>query len=208
MIAAVNADEESITRAASECKSRFPTEANYLHLAFVLPGLLHPERSPSQLSEPSVLETFRTNVVGPMMMMKHFAPYLPRKSTSLPPSAELQNLPSSHATYAHVSARIGSITDNKLGGWYSYRASKAALNQVSKTFDNHLQTQSGDKAISIALHPGTVKTDLSKAFWANVREDKLFEPSFAAEKLYDVVRTRSTGARGKIWDWQGHEVPP
>ena len=202
------ADEESIKLAASECKSRFPKETNYLHLAFVLPGILHPEKSPAQISEPSTLQTFRTNTIGPMIFLKHFSPFLPRKSISLPSSDELQNLPSSHATYAHLSARVGSITDNRLGGWYSYRASKAALNQVTKTFDNYLQAMSGDKAMSITLHPGTVKTDLSKDFWANVREEKLFEPSFAAERLHEVIKNLSIQARGKCWDWQGHEVPP
>ena len=62
--------------------------------------------------------------------------------------------------------------------------------------------------MSITLHPGTVKTDLSKDFWANVREEKLFEPSFAAKRLYEVVRDLPLQGRGKCWDWQGQEVPP
>lgn len=107
-----------------------------------------------------------------------------------------------------MSARVGSISDNRLGGWYSYRASKAGVNQITKTFDNHLRIKSDDKAIAIALHPGTVKTGLSHEFWGNVQEDKLFSAEFSAEKLLDVIRSRRLEDRGKCWDWKGEEVPP
>lgn len=107
-----------------------------------------------------------------------------------------------------MSARVGSISDNTLGGWYSYRASKAALNQVTKTFDNYLRATAGDKAVALALHPGTVKTGLSKKFWANVKGEKLFSPRFAAERLVDVVRGMGVEGRGRCWDWEGKEVPP
>ena len=145
-----------------------------------------------------------------MLFLKHFSPFLPRKATSLPSSSsnEMRGLATNHAIYAQMSARVGSVTDNRLGGWYSYRASKAALNQVTRTFDNYLQTQSGEKAMSVTLHPGTVKTKLSEDFWSNVRKDKLFEPEFAAERLFEVVRNLGIEARGKCWDWQGLEIPP
>lgn len=139
-----------------------------------------------------------------MMMLKHFSPFLPKKSTQL---SNASNLPHS-AVWATMSARVGSITDNGLGGWYSYRASKAAVNQMTKTFDNYLRTAAGDNAMAISLHPGTVKTGLSKEFWNNVKEEKLFTPEFSAEKLVDVVRSRGKDDRGKCWDWKGEEVPP
>lgn len=139
-----------------------------------------------------------------MMLLKHFSPFLPRKATTL---SELDNLPS-HAVWANMSARVGSITDNGLGGWYSYRASKAAVNQVTKTFDNHLKTSAGENAMAISLHPGTVKTDFSREFWGNVKEEKLFSPEFSAEKLLEVVCGRQVGDRGKFFDWKGEEVPP
>lgn len=173
-------------------------------MSFVVPGLLFPEKSPQQINYEDALLTFQTNTLGPMMMLKHFSQFLPRKSTQL---AQLPELPAS-AVWATMSARVGSISDNQLGGWYSYRASKAAVNQVTKTFDNYLRVSAGDNAMAISLHPGTVKTGLSKEFWGNVKEEKLFSGPFAAEKLVDVVKRRTMNHRGKCWDWKGEEVPP
>ncbi|KAK3068524.1 hypothetical protein LTR53_013836 [Teratosphaeriaceae sp. CCFEE 6253] len=200
-------DEQTIHDAAAEASDLFPKKDFYLHLALGLPGILYPEKSPAQIDYEHALQTFRTNTLGPMMLLKHFSPFLPRKSTRLPSSADLQALPP-QAVWATMSARVGSIMDNRLGGWYSYRASKAAVNQVTKTFDNHLRTSAGDKAMAVSLHPGTVKTGLSEEFWANVREEKLFTAVFAAEKLMGVLCERSIEDRGKCWDWKGDEVPP
>lgn len=197
-------DEESIASAASEASRLFPKKDAYLHLSLCVPGLLFPEKSPIQINYNDALLTFRTNTLGPMMLIKHFSPFLPRKSTEL---AEDENLPK-QAVWATMSARVGSISDNQLGGWYSYRASKAAVNQVTKTFDNYLRTSAGQKAVSISLHPGTVKTGLSKKYWDNVKEEKLFSPPFAAEKLMEVIKSRSAKGRGRSWDWKGIEVPP
>lgn len=190
--------------AASKASSTFPKKSSYLHLALSIPGILYPEKSPAQIDYDHALQTFQVNTVGPMMLLKHFSPFLPRKATTL---SELDNLPS-RAVWANMSARVGSITDNGLGGWYSYRASKAAVNQVTKTFDNHLKTSASDKAMAISLHPGTVKTDFSREFWGNVKEEKLFSPQFSAEKLMEVINGREVGDRGKFFDWKGEEVPP
>lgn len=180
-----------------------------MHLAFTTPGILHPERSPAQLDANNMLQTFRINTIGPLLLMKHFSSFLPRKSATMTalPAAAAEYLPE-HATWVTLSARVGSITDNCLGGWYSYRASKAGVNQAIKTFDNHLKTSSGSNALAISMHPGTVKTGLSKEFWNNVKEGKLFEPDFAAGKLLDVVRGLTLEQRGRCWDWKGEEVPP
>lgn len=108
--------------------------------------------------------------------MKHFSPLLPKKSFSPAASTttpDLTNLPS-QAVWASMAARVGSTTENGLGGWYSYRASKAGVISLTKTFDLHLQTRSGERAMAIALHPGTVKTGFSKEFWGGVEEGKLF----------------------------------
>ena len=107
-----------------------------------------------------------------------------------------------------MSARVGSITDNKLGGWYSYRASKAAVNSIAKSVDIHLRQSCGDNSMCISLHPGTVKTFLSKEFWETIPKEKLFTPEFAAEKLIQVVKDVGLDGRGKCWDWEGKEIPP
>jgi len=197
-------DESTISEAASRCADLFPRKDHYLHMAFAVPGLLFPEKSPQQIKYDNALLTFQTNTLGPMMLLKHFSPFLPKKSTQLASSSGLP----SQAVWSTMSARVGSISDNQLGGWYSYRASKAAVNQMTKTFDNYLRTAAGDKAMAIALHPGTVKTGLSEEFWGNVKEGKLFEVDYAAERLCEVVKMMDIGQRGRCWDWKGEEVPP
>lgn len=208
-------DEPSIEAASSHCSSAFPKDSHHLHLAFTVPGLLFPEKSPSQISAQDALLTFQTNTIGPLLLMKHFSAFLPTKRTQLPTNGSTdaqdlwRGLSPSTATYAIMSARVGSISDNSLGGWYSYRASKAAVNQVVKTFDNHLRTSAGDAAMAVALHPGTVKTDLSKAFWAGVKEGKLFEADWVAERLVGLCAGGiGVEGRGRCWDFDGKEVPP
>lgn len=107
-----------------------------------------------------------------------------------------------------MSARVGSISDNSLGGWYSYRASKAGVNQLAKSLDIYLRNSAGEKAVAVSLHPGTVKTGLSEEFWKSTRPEKLFSAEFAAERLCEVVKNVGTEGRGKCWDWEGKEIPP
>lgn len=107
-----------------------------------------------------------------------------------------------------MSARVGSITDNLAGGWFSYRASKAAVNQLAKSLDVYLQQSAGANALCVSLHPGTVKTELSKEFWTSTPEDELFSPEHAAERLCEVVKGLGEEERGKCWDWAGKEIPP
>ena len=209
-------DADSIIAAADECNKLFgkgkDTEGNesWLHLAFAIPGILTPEKSPAQLDLEDVQRQFDTNVIGPLMLLEHFSPFLPRKSTpvTLSPGQNGDLIPLSHATWAAMSARVGSISDNSLGGWYSYRSSKAALNQAVKTFDSYLRTASGEKAVGLALHPGTVKTGLSREFWGNVKKEKLFSAEYAAERLCKVVKEKGEEGRGRIWDWKGEEIKP
>ncbi|MCJ1401664.1 hypothetical protein MMC11_004881 [Xylographa trunciseda] len=200
-------DEASIAAAASHCRARFPS--TYLHLAFCVPGILHPEKSPAQIDHAKSLETFRVNTLGPLLLAKHFSPFLPRKATTLytPPSSSSSSLPAA-ATLAFMSARVGSIADNAAGGWYSYRASKAAVNQVVKSLDVWLRQSAGDKAVCVGLHPGTVKTGLSREFWKSTPSEKLFEPEWAAGKLVGVVAGLGPSGRGRCWDWKGEEIPP
>lgn len=221
-------NEESIAEAAARCRELFSTKKNnlkndgsgsgsasaYLHLAFLIPGLLHPERSPSQLNLSRIEETFRVNTVSHLLFLKHFSGFLPKKSTKgLEVVEMLKGVPKGHATWAAMSARVGSTSDNTLGGWYSYRASKAGVNSLVRTFDRHLLASAGDKAMAISLHPGTVRTGLSREFWGNVKEGKLFEKEFAARRLMEVVNGFEGKAgvergRGKAWDWKGEEIAP
>ena len=188
--------EDSIQAGAEKLSSLLPG-GSYIHTAFLTAGILHPERQPADLELRNMYESFQLNVIAHMLLVKHFSRFLPPSTAKLPGPAR----------WVHLSARVGSISDNRLGGWYSYRASKAALNQIIRTFDLHLQTKRVP-AICIGMHPGTVKTDLSKPFWSGVRADKLFEPDYAAEKIADVVDNLGVESRGKVWDWAGKEVFP
>ncbi|KAI0138011.1 NAD(P)-binding protein [Hypoxylon sp. NC0597] len=221
-------NESTLQSAAAEAAKLFPPSTHHLHLAFALPGILHPEKSPRDVNYENALHTLQVNVLGPLMLMKHFSEFLPRKSTTtspelLFPSAPISNPSSSprdegpgeqqarfpnHATWLTASARVGSTSDNRLGGWYTYRASKAAVNSLTKTFDLHLKARSARNAMAMAYHPGTVRTGLSREYWGRVREDKLFSPEYAAKRIMEVVRTRKIGDRGRCWDWKGEEVLP
>lgn len=207
-------DEPSIQAAAEKAKALFPVDANHLHLAFAIPGILHPEKSLRQVDAENALMTYRVNTLGPLLLMKHFSDFLPKKRTSfaLPRDGgkrgQETRLPD-HAVWLTMSARVGSVSDNRKGGWYSYRSSKAGVNSLTKSFDLQLQPRSGDKAMAMAYHPGTVKTDLSKDFWPTVAEGKLFDVDYAVEKMVEVA-TRKVGldGRGRCWDWKGEEILP
>lgn len=214
--------EPTLTTASAEATRLFPPSTHHLHLAFALPGILHPEKSPSDVSYEAALHTLQVNLLGPLMLIKHFGTFLPRKNTSISPdpiftspsstspSHELGDEASPpHATFLLPSARVGSTSDNRLGGWYTYRCSKSGINSLARTYDLYLRNRSGENAISIAYHPGTVRTDLSREFWDRVRPEKLFTPEYAAERMVEVVRTRRAAEhRGRCWDWRGEEVVP
>lgn len=207
--------ESSIEELSSYCRYRYQPKDNkeaHLRLGICLPGQLFPERSPSQIDYDNALSTLKLNLLSPMMLLKHFHSFLPRKSAKL---ENVDGLPHS-AVLAFLSARVGSISDNNLGGWYSYRASKAGVNQLVKSGDLFQKIQSKDNACIVGLHPGTVKTNFSKEFWGNVKKEKLFSPEYSAEQLCKVLRSGGSGKknggvdgfRGRCWDWAGTEVPP
>lgn len=210
-------NEHTIQAAAEKAKALFPVDTHHLHLAFAIPGILHPEKSLRQVDAENALLTYRVNTLGPLLLMKHFSDLLPKKRTSFAQQLQAQGggeadtttrLPE-HAVWLNMSARVGSVSDNRKGGWYSYRSSKAGVNSLTKSFDLQLQPRSGDKAMAMAYHPGTVKTDLSKDFWATVEDGKLFDVDFAVEKMVEVV-TGKVGleGRGRCWDWKGEEILP
>ena len=182
-------DEGSIADAATSLGS--PT------LVVVATGLLHedgqrPERSMAELDPAWLARQYHVNVVGPALVAKHVLPRMPRTGRTV---------------FAMLSARIGSITDNRLGGWYGYRAAKAALNQLVRTLAIE-QTRVNGRSIVVGLHPGTVDTALSRPFQANVPADQLFAPGRAAVQLLDVIDGLKAPDTGKLFDWQGHEIAP
>jgi NAD(P)-dependent dehydrogenase (short-subunit alcohol dehydrogenase family) len=192
--------EDSIASAANSLSDSLQKNGlnnAFIHTAFITGGILHPEKRPSDLDWQAIQDTFQINVISHMLIIKHFSRFLPQSKQG--------NLLLHPAKWVHVSARVGSIEDNKRGGWYSYRSSKAALNQVVKTFDLHLEQQNKN-AICVGVHPGTVKTDLSRDFWESTARMELFEPMDAASNLMNVVENLATNQRGKVWDWAGKEI--
>jgi NAD(P)-dependent dehydrogenase (short-subunit alcohol dehydrogenase family) len=212
-------DESTISDATAFCADKFPKNTHHLHLALLIPGILHPERSPEQIDADKARQMLLTNVLGPMLLAKHFTHFLPSKkdkndkagSESFKNTDEeaYQGLHPTRATMALMSARVGSISDNKLGGWYSYRVSKAAVNQLVKTLDLHFSQRSAE-AVAVGLHPGTVKTELSREFWDNTKHDELLEPNRVADMLCVLLAREGMEevGRGRCWDYKGEEVLP
>lgn len=198
--------ESTLRETAAYAADIFPRDRYHLHLAFALPGILFPEKSPAQVDYDHALETYKVNTLGPLMMMKHFYEFMPRKSTKID-LAGTDNLPG-HAVWTIMSARVGSVSENRLGGWYSYRSSKAAVNSLTKSFDHQLLTRSGEQGMAIGYHPGTMKTDLSRGFWETTPQDKLLAPEDAAAMMAGVVKGLGVGERGRCWDYKGEEVMP
>jgi NAD(P)-dependent dehydrogenase (short-subunit alcohol dehydrogenase family) len=177
--------EKAVAFAATKGEPRLVIDAT---------GFLHddrqqPEKSWQQLDAVKIARSFALNAVGPALIMKHLLPRLPRSGKSV---------------FATLSARVGSISDNRLGGWYSYRASKAALNQLVRTAAIELARRSPD-ALCVALHPGTVATALSSPFSATGLE--VVPPSAAARNLLAVIDQLPLDANGGFFDWRGQRVP-
>jgi len=160
-------------------------------------GILHgegfgPEKSRRELTMDKMQHVFHVNTFLPSLIAKQILPKLNRERKSV---------------FAALSARVGSISDNRLGGWYSYRASKAALNMMIKTMAIEHARKYKQSAV-IGLHPGTVDTALSKPFQSNVAKGKLFDPLFSAARLLDVIEKVGPRETGKIFAWDGQEVLP
>ncbi len=162
----------------------------------VAAGLLHrdghgPERGWHELDHDWMVETFRVNSVLPALAARAFLPRLRRGE---------------RAVFAALSARVGSIADNRLGGWHSYRASKAALNQLVRTLAVELARRN-PQAIIAALHPGPVDTGMSKPFQRNVPAGQLFTPAVAAGHLWRVIDGLDRSDSGGFFAWDGAPIP-
>ena len=188
-------DEDSIERAADIVND--PVD-----IVFVATGLLHdttdngalvkPEKSWRTFDPQAAQLIYHINAIGPMLIAKHFLHKLADDKKS---------------AFAAISARVGSIADNKMGGWYSYRSSKAALNQMIRTASIELQRKK-PQALCVSLHPGTVNTGLSKPFQGNVPDGKLFEPQKSALSMLQVLNGLEAKNSGQQFAWDGRLIAP
>ncbi|KAM9133817.1 C-signal-like isoform 2-T2 [Pangshura tecta] len=149
--------------------------------------------------------TLATNTIGPLVMAKHFAPLL-RKGTGAFGHQFADQAKQHRAILVNLTAKVGSIGDNALGGWYSYRMSKAALNMATKNLSIELG-RGKTKVVCVSLHPGTVNTDLSKPYHRNVPKDKLFTPDYSVNCLMNIIENLDMGKTGKFFAWDGSALP-
>ncbi len=152
-------------------------------------GALQPEKSWQHLDPSLLAESFAINAIGPALLMKHYLPLLPLEGK---------------AVFAALSARVGSIGDNRLGGWYGYRASKAALNQLVRTAAIELHRRHR-QAICVALHPGTVETRLSSKYGKSGLDVRV--PAVAADQLLQVIDGLRAIDNGNFFDHHGLSIP-
>ena len=184
-------DKEGSIAAAAQA-----TGAQPLDLVIVASGVLSledgtgPERSYKQVDAEAMARVLYLNTIGPALVAKHFLPQLPRERRSV---------------FAALSARVGSISDNRIGGWHSYRASKAALNMLVRNYAIELG-RTHKQAVCVALHPGTVDTALSEPFQSNLPEGQLTTPAEAAANLLGVLDGLGPQDSGQLFDWAGERV--
>ncbi|YCH20871.1 SDR family NAD(P)-dependent oxidoreductase [Pseudomonas sp. D1-3] len=174
--------------------SKIGEQCDHLHLVISTLGILHQdgakaEKSLSQLTLASLQASFATNTFAPILLLKHLLPLLRKQP----------------ATFVALSARVGSIGDNRLGGWYSYRASKAALNQLLHTAGIELKRLNPASTV-LAIHPGTTDTQLSQPFQANVPEGQLFEPAFSAHRIIELLGAHGPDDSGTFWAWDNKPI--
>ena len=184
--------DASIEAAAAAIAPQAPFD-----LILVASGILHgdglaPEKTYRQLDGPALERVFRINTVGPALVARHFVPLL---------------RPAGRAIFAALSARVGSIGDNRLGGWFAYRASKAALNQILKTLAIELARTRPD-ALAVALHPGTVDTALSDPFQRSLAKGQLLTPASSAAHLLDTLDRLGPADSGGCFDYKGERIAP
>lgn len=187
-------DEASL----ADLAARVASHARAVRLIVVATGLLHrgqphlsPEKRLSDLDPAAMLDSYRVNALGPLLLAKHLLPHLPRRGRTV---------------FAVLSARVGSIGDNRLGGWYHYRMSKAALNMGLRTAAIEASRHSPESVV-VCLHPGTVDTALSEPFQRSVPPDKLFSAERAACQLLEVVDRLGPADSGHFFAWDGSEIP-
>jgi NAD(P)-dependent dehydrogenase (short-subunit alcohol dehydrogenase family) len=184
--------EDSLASAAATVAAAGGTVSLVMHTPGLLsaPGL-RPERRLEDVRAEALRHSFSVNAFGPILAARAFVPLLQHGEA---------------AVFASLSARVGSIGDNRLGGWYAYRAAKAAQNQLIHTLAIEAARRS-PALICCTLHPGTVDTGLSRPFQGNVPAARLFSPARAAGQLLDVVDRLTPEDRGACLAWDGQRIP-
>jgi NAD(P)-dependent dehydrogenase (short-subunit alcohol dehydrogenase family) len=187
-------DEASIVAATAAIARVAPR----LHLVVNCAGVLHdeargmkPEKRLADVRPESLARAFAVNAIGPLLVARHCEPLLAHAE---------------RAVFASLSARVGSIEDNRLGGWYAYRASKAALNMYTRTLAIEW-ARSRRNVICVALHPGTTNTGLSRPFQANVPAGKLFGVDYAVAQMLGVIDRLQPADSGQFFAWNGERIP-
>lgn len=184
--------DESIRQLAARVRDQMGSP----DLVIVASGLLHepglgPEKSHAQLDRAWLLRQFEINCVGPLLAAASLVPLMPRNRLSL---------------FVVLSALVGSITDNRLGGWYGYRASKAALNQGMKTLAVECRRTHPGLCV-LSIHPGTTDTPLSGPFTSRVAKEKLYSPARTAARILRVLDASDVADSGAFLHWDGSELP-
>lgn len=187
-------------------------------------GMLHPsgkgETSLREVNLQDVSTTLKTNAIGSLMMAKYFSPNLSKRNRadkSNSPKRDTKKSETAAETsdkgtktvevagiLVNMSARVGSISGNVLGGWYSYRMSKAALNMATKNLSIELGRK---RVVCVSLHPGTVNTDLSSRYLRNVDPAKIFTPEYSVDCLMNIINGLEMKDNGKFFAWDGKEIP-
>ena len=180
----------------AESVARISEEVKQLHLAINCVGILHegtlqPEKSLRQIDPDNLMRYFQVNSIGGVLLAKHLMPLFRHQHSSI---------------FASISAKIGSIGDNRLGGWYGYRASKAALNMFMRTTAIEYSRRC-PKTIVLTLHPGTTDTNLSLPFQKNVPPEKLFSVERTVNQLLAVIDSLDLKDSGNFFSWDGSPLP-
>jgi NAD(P)-dependent dehydrogenase (short-subunit alcohol dehydrogenase family) len=180
-------DEASIAAAALAIG---PVDLIIIATGILHDGKLLPEKSFRTQTQDAYARAFALNATGPALIGKHFLPLLPKDRRGV---------------FAALSARVSSVSDNRLGGWHAYRASKAALNMILRNFALEL-ARTHPQAIVAGLHPGTVDTPLSEPFQRNVAEGKLFTPDYSAECMLNVIDGLTPEDSGNLFAWDEQRI--
>lgn len=179
-----------------EVVQRIKAEVNKLHLVINCVGILHddtfqPEKSLKQINSENLLRYFQINSIGSILLAKHLLPLFRHRENSV---------------FASISAKLASIGDNEIGGWYGYRASKTALNMFMRTAAIEYG-RSCPQTLVVTLHPGTTDTRLSRPFQKNVPPEKLFSVELCVTQLLSVIEQLQEGDSGQFFSWDGSRLP-